>query len=45
MWNHARYMATQARHRSMTLPALTGQELADIATYLAALGSGPPKRQ
>jgi mono/diheme cytochrome c family protein len=45
MWNHARYMATQARQRSMTLPALTGQELADISTYLAALGSGPPKQK
>ena len=43
MWNHARYMETEARRQSMTLPPLTGQELADISAYLAALGSGPPK--
>lgn len=45
MWNHGRYMETKARRQSTPLPLLTGQELADIATYLAGLGSGPPKRQ
>jgi len=45
MWNHGRYMETKARRQSTPLPRLTGQELADIATYLAGLGSGPPKRQ
>jgi hypothetical protein len=44
MWNHGRYMETKARRQSTPLPLLTGQELADIATYLAGLGSGPPKR-
>jgi mono/diheme cytochrome c family protein len=44
MWNHARYMDTEARRQSTTLPPLTGQELADISAYLAALGGGPPKR-
>lgn len=44
LWNHARYMDTEARRRSMTLPPLTGQELADISVYLAALGGGPPKK-
>jgi mono/diheme cytochrome c family protein len=43
IWNHARYMETEARRQSMTLPPLTGQELADISAYLAALGGGPPK--
>jgi mono/diheme cytochrome c family protein len=43
MWNHGRYMETAARRQSAALPRLTGQELADITTYLAGLGSGPPK--
>jgi cytochrome c2 len=43
MWNHGRYMETAARRQSAGLPLLSGQELADIATYLAGLGSGPPK--
>jgi mono/diheme cytochrome c family protein len=45
MWNHGRYMETSGRRHSMTLPQLTGQELADISVYLAGLGSGPPKRK
>jgi mono/diheme cytochrome c family protein len=45
IWNHARYMETEGRRQSMALPKLTGQELADISSYLAALGSGPPKRK
>jgi mono/diheme cytochrome c family protein len=45
MWNHGRYMETAARRQSAELPRLTGQEMADITTYLAALGSGPPKRK
>jgi mono/diheme cytochrome c family protein len=45
MWNHGRYMETVARRQAAALPRLSGQEMADIATYLAALGSGPPKRR
>jgi mono/diheme cytochrome c family protein len=45
MWNHGRYMETAARRQAAELPRLTGQEMADITTYLAALGSGPPKRR
>jgi cytochrome c2 len=45
MWNHGRYMETKGRRQSTTLPLLMGQELADISTYLAGLGSGPPKRK
>jgi hypothetical protein len=35
-------METEARRQSTTLPLLTGRELADISTYLAGLGKGPP---
>lgn len=45
MWNHARYMDTAARRQSAALPPLTGQEMADISSYLSALGSGAPKRK
>ena len=44
MWNHGRYMETEARRQSIGLTTLTAEELADIATYLAGQGSGPPKR-
>lgn len=44
MWNHAPYMENEAKRRAMTLPTLTGQELSDISTYLAGLGSGPRSR-
>lgn len=44
MWNHAPYMENEAKRRGMTLPTLTGQELSDITTYLARLGSGPKPR-
>jgi mono/diheme cytochrome c family protein len=43
MWNHGPQMETKARRRTVTLPTLTAQELSDITTYLAGLGSGPPK--
>jgi mono/diheme cytochrome c family protein len=38
MWNHGRYMEAQAQKQDIKLPVLTGQELADITTYLASLG-------
>jgi hypothetical protein len=43
MWNHGRFMETEARRQLITLPTLTGQDLADIASYLAGLGRGSPK--
>jgi cytochrome c2 len=44
MWNHGPYMENAAKRRATRLPRLTGQELSDITTYLAGLGSGvrPP---
>ena len=44
MWNHARVMDNAARRRGITLPELTAQDLSDITTYLAGLGSGPRSR-
>ena len=44
MWNHARIMDNAARRRGITLPQLTAQDLSDITTYLAGLGSGPRSR-
>lgn len=43
MWNHGRQMENLANRRSVVLPTLTGQELGDITSYLAGLGSGAPK--
>jgi len=43
MWNHGRFMETAARRKLTALPRLTGQDVADIASYLAGLGSGAPK--
>ncbi|MBI4608965.1 MAG: cytochrome c [Candidatus Rokubacteria bacterium] len=37
MWNHARFMEAQAQKQEIPWPVLTGQELADISTYLASL--------
>jgi mono/diheme cytochrome c family protein len=44
MWNHARIMDNAARRRGMTLQRLSVQDLSDITTYLAGLGSGPRPR-
>jgi mono/diheme cytochrome c family protein len=44
MWNHARIMDNAAKRRGLALPRLTAQDLSDITTYLAGLGSGPPRR-
>jgi len=43
MWNHGRFMETEARRQLTTLPTLTGRDVADMASYLAGLGSGAPK--
>lgn len=45
MWNHARFMEAQAQKQEIPWPVLTGQELADIATYLVSVSkAGPPKK-
>lgn len=44
VWNHARIMDNAAKRRGMELPRLTAQDLSDITTYLAGLGSGPRSR-
>jgi Cytochrome c len=43
LWNHGRLMGTLARRQTAPLQELTGRELADIATYLAAVGKGPSR--
>lgn len=43
MWNHGRQMENWARRRTLRLPMLTAQQLADITRYLAGLGGGPPR--
>jgi mono/diheme cytochrome c family protein len=47
MWNHSRYMETQAQKQEVPWPVLTGQELADVSAYLGSLSKGraprPPK--
>ncbi len=37
MWNHSRFMESQAQKREVPWPVLTGEELRDIATYLGSL--------
>ncbi len=37
MWNHSRYMEAQVQKQEIPWPVLTGQELADIATYLGSI--------
>lgn len=43
MWNHGRLMSTAAQRRAVALPELSGQEFADIATYLGGLGRRPSR--
>ena len=43
MWNHGRQMENEASRYAVVLPVLTAQELGDITSYLAGLGSGAPK--
>ena len=42
MWNHGRQMENLAKRRAFVLPKLTAQELSDITSYLAGLGTGAP---
>ena len=37
MWNHSRFMESQAQKQDIAWPVLTGQELGDIATYLSSI--------
>ncbi len=37
MWNHSAYMEAKAQKQDVPWPTLSGQELADIATYLGSL--------
>jgi mono/diheme cytochrome c family protein len=46
MWNHSVYMEAKAQKQDIAWPMLKGQELADIATYLASLAkAGGTKSQ
>jgi hypothetical protein len=45
LWNHGRYMHTQAQRRGVELSPLTAQELADVTRFLAGLGSLVPTRR
>jgi mono/diheme cytochrome c family protein len=40
MWNHSAYMEAKAQKQDIAWPVLTGQELGDIAAYLASLTKG-----
>ena len=37
MWNHSRFMESQAQKQEIPWPVLSGQELRDIATYLGSI--------
>ena len=37
MWNHGPRMEGQAQKQEISLPVLTGQELADVTAYLGSL--------
>jgi mono/diheme cytochrome c family protein len=46
MWNHGPRMEGQAEKQAVSLPTLTGQELADITAYLGSLGrTRPPQKK
>lgn len=46
MWNHSAYMEAKAQKQDVAWPTLSGQELADIATYLGSLArAGGAKSQ
>jgi mono/diheme cytochrome c family protein len=41
MWNHSRLMERATRERSVAWPALTGEELTDLAAYFKSLAAAP----
>jgi mono/diheme cytochrome c family protein len=43
LWNHSRLMEHATQKSNVTWPTLTGQELADMSTYLASLSAAPAK--
>lgn len=45
MWNHSRYMEAQVQRQEIPWPIVTGQELADIAAYLASISRASLPRQ
>jgi mono/diheme cytochrome c family protein len=45
MWNHGARMEGQAQKQDVSLPVLTGQELADISRYLGSLAKPGPSRK
>ena len=46
MWNHGPRMESQAQKQEISLPVLTGQELADITAYLGSLTrTRPPQKK
>jgi cytochrome c len=42
LWNHPRYV--EAQRQAVPWPSLTGQELADMAAYLASISRGAASR-
>lgn len=45
MWNNSRYMEAQAQRQGIVLPVLTGQDLGDLAAYLASLRKPDARRE
>ncbi len=43
MWNHSVYMEAKAQKQDIAWPMLTGQQLADLSAYFAALAKPPAK--
>ncbi len=44
MWNHSRWMEAQAQKQEVPWPILTGQELADITTYLGSISNAGTRK-
>jgi len=45
MWNHSRWMESQAQKQEVPWPVLTGQELGDMAMYLGSISRGGALKQ
>ncbi len=43
MWNHSSYMETQVQKQNISWPILSGQELADVAAFLASVSKPGPR--